>query len=371
MDTTSVVVMPIKERVFELDLLRFVAAVLVLLYHYTWRAQAIPGVDAPAFPLWINSWSRYGYLGVELFYFISGMVIFRSAANASARTFLISRVVRLFPAYWVLVTFSFLLVRLAGSPAGLGVSYRAYVFNLTMLQTYRGTDLVDGVYWTLAVELAFYAIVWITLAVGLGKNLFAVLAGWVAISIAMSVPAVHQQVPATVTTWGKTYLALPWAPYFVAGACCALLGGERRADTRVWTVLGASGIAAIWQGAHYTSHNVAPLYPPGSHSPVAAATAVAALLLIVFIVATGRASTLGRRWMVVAGALTYPLYLVHQNLGLVIFHTFDGVTRWALLGVAVVASVGVAWAVHKWVEQPFSPVLRRALRPTMPTAPST
>ncbi len=116
------VVKPPKGRVFELDLLRFVAAVMVLLYHYTWRAQAIPDLDAPDYPTWINSWSRYGFLGVELFFFISGMVIFHSAANASARGFLLSRVVRLFPAYWVLVTFSFLLVRLAGNPGGLGVS---------------------------------------------------------------------------------------------------------------------------------------------------------------------------------------------------------------------------------------------------------
>ncbi len=59
-------VKPSKSRVFDLDLLRFVAAVMVLLYHYTWRAQAITDLDAPNCPTWINSWSRYGFLGVEL-----------------------------------------------------------------------------------------------------------------------------------------------------------------------------------------------------------------------------------------------------------------------------------------------------------------
>lgn len=361
---------PPKHRVFELDLLRFIAAVMVLLYHYTWRAQAVPDLNAPEYPTWINSWTRYGFLGVELFFFISGMVIFRSAANASARGFLLSRVVRLFPAYWVLVTFSFLLVRLAGNPGGLGVSLQAYVFNLTMLQTYRGTDLVDGVYWTLAVELAFYAIVWITLAVGQGKNLFAVLTGWLAISIAMSVPAVQQQVPSMLAQWSQMYLALKWAPYFVAGACCALLGGEREQVRRVWAVLGLSAATAIWQGARYTASNVAPLYPPDSYNPPVAAITVGVFLVVVFLVATGRASRIGRPWMVTAGAITYPLYLVHQNLGFVMFDAFADVNRWLLLVVATLSSVAVAWIVHRWVERPFAPLLGRVLKPILRVGPT-
>ncbi len=239
-----------------------------------------------------------------------------------------------------------------------------------MLQTYRGTDLVDGVYWTLAVELAFYAIVWVTLAVGQGKNLFAVLTGWLAISIAMSVPAVQQQVPSTVASWGQTYLVLKWTPYFVAGACCSLLGGERRRDARVWAVLGVSAAAAIWQGARYTARNVAPLYPPDSYSRTVAAITVGVFLIVVLVVATGRASGLGRPWMVAAGAITYPLYLVHQNLGFVIFNTFAGVNRWLLLGFATLAAMAVAWAVHRWVERPFAPWLQRVLKQVLRVKPA-
>ncbi|HEY4377194.1 MAG TPA: acyltransferase, partial [Acidimicrobiales bacterium] len=264
-------------RVFELDLLRLVAAVMVLLYHHTWRGAALPHLRAPEFPGLVNGITRYGFLGVELFFFISGMVIFRSAAHGSARRFFISRIARLYPAYWVMVTISYVVVRIAGNPAGLGVSPRAYAFNLTMLQTFHGTDLVDGVYWTLAIELSFYAIVWLTLLLRQGKNLFPVLSAWLLGSIVVDLLHDHHAVSGAIYSPAQTYLAVQWAPFFVAGACCALLGTDRRHDWRVWVVLGTSGASAVWRSAQYTNHNVGVLFPPGSYELWISAVVVAAL----------------------------------------------------------------------------------------------
>ena len=98
-------------RVYELDLMRLVAAMFVLLYH-TWRHSADPAYHQVGYPAWLSSWTRYGFLGVELFFFISGMVIFNSVGSGSARRFAESRFIRLFPAYWAAVVFTWLVIRL-------------------------------------------------------------------------------------------------------------------------------------------------------------------------------------------------------------------------------------------------------------------
>jgi peptidoglycan/LPS O-acetylase OafA/YrhL len=51
------------------------------------------------------------------------------------------------------------------------------------------------------------------------------------------------------------------------------------------------------------------------------------------------------------GGLTYPLYLLHQNLGYALMHGLDPVAgRWAALAGAVVVATALAWLIHRHVE---------------------
>lgn len=68
------------------------------------------------------------------------------------------------------------------------------------------------------------------------------------------------------------------------------------------------------------------------------------------------------RWLPAAGALTYPLYLLHESIGWEIFHHLQyRVDRWALLGSTVLGMLLLAHLVHRWVERPVSRRLRTAL----------
>ena len=87
-----------KVRFYELDLLRFFAAMAVVLYHYLFRGQQ--GDYIPVRFTNLEDYAQYGYLGVNLFFMISGFVISLSAESRTARQFVISRVVRLYPAFW-------------------------------------------------------------------------------------------------------------------------------------------------------------------------------------------------------------------------------------------------------------------------------
>ncbi|GMA87194.1 hypothetical protein GCM10025868_24440 [Angustibacter aerolatus] len=99
-------------RLAALDGLRFVAALAVVLYHFTGIRSTHWGTTDPTPFGPLSAVTRYGFLGVPLFFFISGFVILMTAWGRDVPHFAASRVGRLFPAYWagVLLTGALLLV---------------------------------------------------------------------------------------------------------------------------------------------------------------------------------------------------------------------------------------------------------------------
>jgi peptidoglycan/LPS O-acetylase OafA/YrhL len=88
-----------------------------------------------------------------------------------------------------------------------------------------------------------------------------------------------------------------------------------------------------------------------------------AFFLVLVAVALGWFSWMRWRGMVVIGALTYPVYLLHYHLGKTAFREWHDVRPSWLLGVGVLAGILVlAYVVHRLVERPVSAALRRGLR---------
>src|SRR5687768_11010130 len=109
-----------RDRIPELDLLRFIAAVSVVLFHAT---------NWPADPNLLTRIATYGSLGVPLFFMISGFVILMTAQNRSGIEFINSRIARLYPSFWIAVLLSSLaLALLADDPPSLAT----FAANLTM-----------------------------------------------------------------------------------------------------------------------------------------------------------------------------------------------------------------------------------------------
>lgn len=100
-----------------------------------------------------------GAFGVGLFFLISGFVIPFSLARGGAGRFIISRTVRLFPTY--VACFTIVLLAVAGGAAYFSVPYPFgrseilyhYLPGLRAIMASRG---IDGVVWTLEVEILFY-----------------------------------------------------------------------------------------------------------------------------------------------------------------------------------------------------------------------
>lgn len=134
-------------RIGILDGLRLCAALMVVLYHYVAFGGGWEGSQAQLFPVLFRP-SAYGWLGVELFFMISGFVICMSSWGRSVSHFFTSRVIRLFPAYWLAIAVTTAVVFFM--PGGITpLPWRDLLVNLTMLQRPMGVDEVEGVYLSL------------------------------------------------------------------------------------------------------------------------------------------------------------------------------------------------------------------------------
>jgi peptidoglycan/LPS O-acetylase OafA/YrhL len=148
-----------------LDLVRFAAALIVTLFHLAYFGWHKAASEPAAFRLelrGIGSAFSSGWVGVPIFFVLSGFVIAFSATGRTAGHFLKSRVVRLYPAAWVCATITAVVI--AGDP-GLIEKYLRSV-TLTPVGPW-----VDGVYWTLGVEIAFYSLIALVLAAAGGDRL--------------------------------------------------------------------------------------------------------------------------------------------------------------------------------------------------------
>ncbi|SHM27280.1 acyltransferase family protein [Cryptosporangium aurantiacum] len=340
-------------RCHELDVLRFLAAAAVVAFHWLFRSSTGGNPLATTGFEGVATLFRYGYLGVDVFFVISGFVILRSAWGRSPGTFLLNRAGRLYPTFWVACTLTAVVVTVLPGDR-FPVTFGQWAANLTMGSEAFGVTYVDGVYWTLLVELAFYGLVAVGTVVGLTVNRVLVGVGaWLAVSF------VHHAWPLS-TGWSRVFVP-DWAPYFAAGVGFALLakegpgadlGRRQRAAALVLTVVSCAWAMVL--GVAFADSLTAKYGVTFSGGVV---VGVLAVTFAAFAALAAGVTVPGAARVAILGALTYPLYLVHENIGytlLTIGNVHLGLNRWVVLAVVAVAAVGLAWTLHRYVEEPGS-----------------
>ncbi|MEU3353273.1 acyltransferase [Streptomyces sp. NPDC037389] len=347
-------------RLYALDGLRLVAALMVALYHYGGRdgdvSRAWGASPRHEFPH-LSTAFAYGCLGVQIFFVISGFVICMSGWGRPLRSFVASRASRLYPAYWaaiVLVTLAFALP---------WVTYKTLspsdtLVNFTMLQMPVGADRVLGVCWTLWAELRFYALfaLFVVLPGASRRRVVLFCAVWTLMTVITSASHVE-------------FLRVVFMPehsaFFIGGIGLYLVHRFGN-DALAWGIVGVSFLL----GQHYAVAGL--VHPPNPHhfSTRSAYVVIAILALgyaAVAAVALGQTGWATWRWLPFAGALTYPFYLVHEHLGWVVIgglHRGLGIPSYATFGLTLLVMLVLAWALHRFVERRFTPVLRKALEGT-------
>ena len=324
-----------KRRIAGLDALRGLAALAVLLGHFTANYHRLYGHGDQL--LFQFPWAAYGVL---LFFMISGFVILMTVdRTARPADFAWARFSRLYPAYWTAILVTFVVLSLFGLP-GREPSLRLAVANVTMVQNLFGIGNVDAVYWTLHVELYFYAAMFVLLWRGWVRCTEFVLLGLVALAAVDRV--FFQGVDAEWAERLRDVLILEHAYAFLVG----VLLYRSLKSPRPWHV-GAMGACCAYAFAF---------------EPLTDACFAVALAGVLLLVTRGHLKWLDCRPLVFLGTISYSLYLTHQNIGYVVIRAgyAAGLNPNLSVLLATAVAFAVAVVITYGVERPAMALLRHA-----------
>lgn len=332
-------------RVNEIDLLRFIAALAVVFYHYSFRGYAADDMTIMPYLL-LAPFTKYGYLGVELFFMISGFVILMTAAEGSIRKFLSSRITRLYPAFWACCTITFAATVVIGAPRYYA-TWEQYFINMTMMSGFYNVAPIDGAYWSLFIEMRFYALVTFILAIGKIKYAQLLLGTWLISSAVLEVLPIGKL---------RYLLITDYSPYFIAGATFFLIWARGPCIIKLLMIIFSFILALRHSIAELSGFEVK--YNV-SMSSYAVSGIVALFFIVMLLVSLRRTSFIGRYHWRLIGGLTYLLYLLHQNIGFMIFNlaypTIDPHVIFWGTGFTV---LGTAYVVHVFLEKRYSYIVK-------------
>lgn len=149
------VITNIKDRIINIDILRGIAILFVVLFHYTSHYS-------PEYLLRSDNWSlsiaSYGWSGVDIFFIVSGYCIAMTIIKTQNYfEFILRRFARIYPAYVFCGIITLIFYSFFDLP-GREVSWTTGFMNLVFANFIPGINYqyIDGVYWALIVELKFY-----------------------------------------------------------------------------------------------------------------------------------------------------------------------------------------------------------------------
>jgi peptidoglycan/LPS O-acetylase OafA/YrhL len=340
-------------RFQELDALRGIAALSVLLFHYS-----MPFQDKLIFKLF-----KYGVSGVDLFFIISGFVVFMSVSNAkNSWEFLINRFTRLFPTYWTAVTFTFILIilneyYLFPTNFDLSKGWESYLYNLTMFQYYFEIPDLDGPYWTMIIEMIFYLLMFVLMLTKSVKSTVPILVLLI-ISSALITEFYKGWGGELYTDYFMNFPLSQFIPLFLAGILFyQLKNAVGRQLMIILLILSCYFVQIIL----FKSGGRSSGYILHSEYKVV----VGVYFVFMFLFAYNKLGWIVNRATLYLGKISFALYLIHQYLSInvIIPHLMKiGVNfHIAAYLIALPTCILIASLITFYVEKPVSPWLRKKL----------
>jgi exopolysaccharide production protein ExoZ len=362
--------LPLKSKsnqIYGLDFIRFAAALLVSVYHFAFSSWILPDSDLHAFlpatpglpPGYWFTW--FGWIGVQIFFVLSGFVIAYSCRAETTRTFIIKRFLRLTPAMWICATICGVL----SVWLGFNTVSKAILLTLKSAVFYPKGPWIGGQFWTLPVEISFYAVLAIMLAVGRKESLerlaivLALLSGayWITQSFGLRDPEANL----------TQLLLLQHGCHFALGLLLFCAVKDRLTPKRLvmMTVCVATGFPQI---AATAVHDVAPY---ADRLPLAVPIGVW-MTAVALIYLSARYNMQADRYLASykkivrqVGLLTYPLYLIHAHVGgavLVLAHRAS-IGFGSAVALAVLTSIAFSWLITVLPEPALKRLLSRCITP--------
>jgi len=219
-----------------------------------------------------------------------------------------------------------------------------------MLNEFLGVGSIDGAYWSLFVEMRFYALVAVVLFIGKIHQAQMFLILWIIASVALEILPISML---------RSLLIVDYSAYFIAGATYFLIWSQGISAARVGIII------PTWSLALFQTINGLPSFEKfykTNMSGYVVAGLVTAFFCVMLLVSLRRTGVIGRNRWLLAGVLTYPLYLLHQNIGFMVFNiAYPTVNPHLLLWSTITVVVGLAYAVHIFVERTVSLPMKNAI----------
>ena len=319
-----------KERIENIDILRGVAIIFIVLYHYTAHYS-------PDYLFRSDNWSsditKHLWVGVDIFFILSGyciaMTIFQSKNYIE---FLMRRFARIYPAYVFcgLITLTF--YSLFDLP-GREVDWYTGFMNLIFANFVPGLEFqyIDGVYWILFVELKFY--IFFGIIYFFFKDLNKSIISWVIFSIFLNIVILFDNnIAKTITSIS------PHANWFLVGLMIFSLK-EKKLLTYFLTILFV--ISNIIVNERFAGYELP-------------------FILIVFLIWLVLKLKLNFRLSLISkiGLISFSWYLLHNSIGIIMIREINklGAENFSVI-IAIISTLLMAIFSFKFIELPMKKIV--------------
>ncbi|WP_440409365.1 acyltransferase family protein [Neorhizobium petrolearium] len=337
---------PKTSRLLNLDILRLISALMVLTFHYGFRMRISGEGGGLGFPelapvaMWFDT-------GLLIFFAISGYVITMSAEGRSAYDFAAGRFARLWPTFIVCASLTAVVLTIWPVPTIDPPTVGQWLAHAVIISRGFGHPFLDGAYWTIAYEMIFYGWIFLMIATGVfNRSWRVVVMAWLAISVVNEMTIGSGAI--------RKLLITEYSGYFAFGL--ALYKTQKQLSMVSLLVLAAAACWAIVT-PFLTEPDFVEMY--GLNRSTLGLASIGPLALgVMALCATAPSLRISPPLAIGLGGLTYPLYLLHQNIGYAVFaHFGTEQNRWAVALMLIAVLLLVSWGIAGTIE----PRARRAI----------
>ena len=318
-----------KNRFEYIDALRVVGAASVISFHYFSNGISNGSVTSIGLTPF-SEIAKYGYLGVQLFFVVSGYLILMST-NRSAWEFAKGRVKRIYPLYWmaiILITAITYLPTLSKNQP----DFLQILASITMFPTAFDQGWIDGAHWFMLIEIQFYLLIFVLLKLRAGKHLPTIFPIWAIVILIWYVFDLNR-----FNIW---YLYGPFS--FICGG--AIIYSIKQSG---WNLLRVVGLIAAITGGLYSRLGSLD-YLSEIRNTQYSATVVTVIVLIIFglllLTLLPKISNMHIPGAVFLGAITYPLFLIHGRLGYMALERFaTEQNKYFVYSLLIILAISIAY----------------------------
>lgn len=334
-----------KKRLLGLDVVRAISAILIVLYHYTYRYG-----EHEIFNQYSIVWSfqvPWGCLAIVTFFMLSGFLVYDEAVRSVRPIkYFFKRCCRLFPVLWAAIIIT-LLFEIMLFPSAIP-TLKEIILNFTGCPQILGARYVDGAYWTLQYEFVF--LIWITLSIMLNKLLKKSVADYIIVFlviISIFIYAIQFLSPDTDIALLRLLMMPEYIGVFSLGYFTnKFFQMEKR--LKMEPIIAICWLSCfIWLAFERLIFLLINWF------------------IVIYIVYKKERSFINRKNIITTvfvkvASFSYPLYLIHQNVGYCVINVLikNGCDSEVILIIPILVSVIIAFMLNTLIEKPILNLVR-------------